>query len=162
MLTRSRTSSEKLSIWNDTLTLPCMEKNIQVSKPVLRYCFECFGSLSGLLEHCLDTVRQSIQCYGSATLIPTRWFDSLGHPYVDTDQIHTCRDIRVLREWANERSYPQQRNSIIIWRTTEPLSSISRQTLPQWIELMVSQNLSLMCKCAARFEKHIQTSLYQS
>ncbi|KAH8820166.1 hypothetical protein F5884DRAFT_849441 [Xylogone sp. PMI_703] len=55
------------------------------------------------LEHCLDTIRQSIQCYGSTNLVPTKFVDSLGHLYIDSEQIHACRDIRVLRKWVDER-----------------------------------------------------------
>ncbi|GAB1316887.1 hypothetical protein MFIFM68171_07097 [Madurella fahalii] len=38
--------------------------------------------------HCLELLRQSIQCYGSTTLIPTRFMEGLGHLYRDSDQKH--------------------------------------------------------------------------
>ncbi|RFU31169.1 hypothetical protein B7463_g5187, partial [Scytalidium lignicola] len=55
------------------------------------------------LEHCIDIIRQSIICYGSTTLIPTKYYRGIGHNYIDSNQVHTCRDIRELRNWVNER-----------------------------------------------------------
>ncbi|KAH8807614.1 hypothetical protein F5884DRAFT_880843 [Xylogone sp. PMI_703] len=54
-------------------------------------------------EHCLNVIRQSIQCYGSTTLIPTKYFDGLESNYIDSDQLHTCRSFRTLRNWVNMR-----------------------------------------------------------
>jgi hypothetical protein len=55
------------------------------------------------LEHCLDLLRQEVQCYGSTTLIPHKHFDGLERPYIDSDQIHTCRDFNTLRKFTAER-----------------------------------------------------------
>lgn len=46
-------------------------------------------------------------CHGSTALIPLRAFGGLGgwkRPYIDNDQVRTCRDFGMLREWVTERS----------------------------------------------------------
>ncbi|KAH8811617.1 hypothetical protein F5884DRAFT_749984 [Xylogone sp. PMI_703] len=55
------------------------------------------------LQHCIDIIRQSIICYGSTTLIPTKYYRGIGHNYIDSNQVHTCRDIGELRDWVRER-----------------------------------------------------------
>lgn len=37
------------------------------------------------------------------TLIPTRWFPGIDRNFIDSDQVHTCRNFDKLREWATER-----------------------------------------------------------
>jgi len=60
------------------------------------------------LEHCLDIIRQTIQCQGSTTMIPAKFFEGVGHIYIDANQVHTCRDIRALRQWADDRAPGRQ------------------------------------------------------
>ncbi|KUI64132.1 hypothetical protein VM1G_10894 [Cytospora mali] len=55
-------------------------------------------------EHCLDILRQSIQCYGSTTLIPTKFFEGLERNYIDSDQTHVCRDFNYLRDFVTSRA----------------------------------------------------------
>lgn len=55
-------------------------------------------------EHCLDSIRQHIQCYGSTTLIPTQWRPSAGRQYIDSNQEHVCRDFSYLRKFVQRRS----------------------------------------------------------
>lgn len=59
--------------------------------------------MTTLSEHCLDIIRQSVQCYGSTTLIPTKFMEGLRHNYIDSDQTHTCRSFNRLREWTTWR-----------------------------------------------------------
>ena len=54
-------------------------------------------------EHCLDILRQSIQCYGSTTLIPSQYMDGLQHQYIDSDQVHVCRSFTFLRDFVTAR-----------------------------------------------------------
>ncbi|KAI0905868.1 hypothetical protein F4823DRAFT_609400 [Ustulina deusta] len=53
--------------------------------------------------HCVDHLRQMIQCYSDMTIIPTRYFESVGHNYIDSNRPHTCRDFTKIREWASSR-----------------------------------------------------------
>ncbi|KAK7937206.1 Cyclochlorotine biosynthesis protein O [Apiospora aurea] len=55
------------------------------------------------VEHCLDILRQAVQCYGSTTLIPTRFFEGREHNYIDSDQTHVCRSFSHLRALSTAR-----------------------------------------------------------
>ncbi|KAF1924805.1 uncharacterized protein M421DRAFT_71617, partial [Didymella exigua CBS 183.55] len=55
------------------------------------------------LEHCVDIIRQSIQCHSDITPIPLRWFSSVNTTFIDSDQVHTCKNFQKVREWATER-----------------------------------------------------------
>ncbi|KXL44888.1 MAG: hypothetical protein FE78DRAFT_91107 [Acidomyces sp. 'richmondensis'] len=55
------------------------------------------------VDHCIDIIRQAVQCYGDLTPIPVRWFESAHRTFIDSDQIHTCRDFSKIRNWATER-----------------------------------------------------------
>lgn len=54
-------------------------------------------------EHCINHLRQMVQCYSDATPIPTRFFPGIGHNYVDSNRLHTCRDFGAIRKWTSER-----------------------------------------------------------
>ncbi|RDW76017.1 hypothetical protein BP5796_06838 [Coleophoma crateriformis] len=55
------------------------------------------------IEHCIDFIRQSLQC--SADMSPMLWFWSSDHnnPILKPDTTHTCRDWDAIHEWAKER-----------------------------------------------------------
>ncbi|KAK8013294.1 Cyclochlorotine biosynthesis protein O [Apiospora marii] len=55
------------------------------------------------VEHCLDILRQTVQCYGSTTLIPTRFREGKEHNYIDSDQTHVCRSFSALRALSTAR-----------------------------------------------------------
>ncbi|KAF2722586.1 hypothetical protein K431DRAFT_41535, partial [Polychaeton citri CBS 116435] len=55
------------------------------------------------IDHCLDIIRQAIQCKGDLTIIPTRWFDGIHKGFIDSDQTHTCRNFEKIREWTIRR-----------------------------------------------------------
>ena len=51
------------------------------------------------LDHCLDIIRQAIQCHGDLTPIPTRRFADGEHDhFIDSNQKHECRNIWTLRK----------------------------------------------------------------
>ena|SRR6266487_4187695 len=69
-------------------------------------------------DHCLDILRQHVQCCGSTTLIPTKFMEGIKRNYIDSDQIHTCRSFTFLRAWTTSRgiggdSYVERDMSII-------------------------------------------------
>lgn len=51
------------------------------------------------IDHCIDIIRQSIQCHADLTVIPTKWYDGLGRDFIDSDQTHTCRNFEKVRQW---------------------------------------------------------------
>ncbi len=55
------------------------------------------------LYHCIDHIRQWIMCSGDFTPIPTRWHPEKNSSYVDTDQVHTCRNFDAVANWVSKR-----------------------------------------------------------
>ncbi|KAK4550828.1 hypothetical protein LTR36_000408 [Oleoguttula mirabilis] len=53
--------------------------------------------------HCIDHLRQLAMCYSDLTPIPTQWFDGIGQNYINSSQVHTCRNFWDVRDWATER-----------------------------------------------------------
>ena len=58
-----------------------------------------------VVDHCLDAIRQYIQCAGITTLIPTKWREGAQRNYIDSDQVHTCRSFTYLRDFATKRRW---------------------------------------------------------
>lgn len=54
-------------------------------------------------RHCIEQLRQYIMCSGDVTLIPTKFYPGLGRNYIDSDQLHTCRNFGKLQEWMVDR-----------------------------------------------------------
>jgi hypothetical protein len=43
-------------------------------------------------------------CFGSTTLIPTKFSFPLRHNYIDSDQEHICRSFTFLRDYTTSRA----------------------------------------------------------
>ncbi|KAK5994231.1 hypothetical protein PT974_07674 [Cladobotryum mycophilum] len=52
------------------------------------------------IDHCLDHIRQSIECSSDITPVTWSWSDALQLPTSSTDLPHTCRSHSHLRDWA--------------------------------------------------------------
>jgi hypothetical protein len=62
------------------------------------------------LDHCINHLRQIVQCHSDMTHLPVVWVDIKGHPnggraIPDFDQVHTCREFTALREWSTEHDH---------------------------------------------------------
>ncbi|KAF2210011.1 hypothetical protein CERZMDRAFT_13606, partial [Cercospora zeae-maydis SCOH1-5] len=55
------------------------------------------------LDHCIDMIRQTIQCFGDLSPVPHRWWPGLGKPFIYPTQMHTCRNFTKIRAWASQR-----------------------------------------------------------
>lgn len=55
------------------------------------------------LDHCIDHLRQLVQCQGDITPIPTRYREGIGLNYIDSDRWHTCRDWSSITQWVEKR-----------------------------------------------------------
>lgn len=54
------------------------------------------------LEHCMDLIRQSIQCAGDFS--PSPFYSKGGVPvFVGKGAEHTCRKTSAIRNWINKR-----------------------------------------------------------
>lgn len=56
-------------------------------------------------EHCIDWLRQYIQCNADTTIIPFFWGDNQGSPLASDKAKHTCVAWEPLEHWAAERSF---------------------------------------------------------
>ncbi|CAK43888.1 hypothetical protein M747DRAFT_356016 [Aspergillus niger ATCC 13496] len=57
------------------------------------------------LEHCLDWLRQHIQCHADPTFIPIHWTTNDASPVASDDGNHQCADWSQVEEWMAERSF---------------------------------------------------------
>ncbi|PVH82565.1 hypothetical protein DL98DRAFT_586552 [Cadophora sp. DSE1049] len=56
------------------------------------------------VEHCIEQLRQNIQCAGDLTPVPLRPFGEEPHKnLIGTPQVHTCRDWEIFRNWYTNR-----------------------------------------------------------
>jgi hypothetical protein len=57
------------------------------------------------IEHCIDTIRQSIMCTSDLTPIPEAYtdFKPNGHLEPIFQIEHTCRDYSAIQKWAKGR-----------------------------------------------------------
>lgn len=55
-----------------------------------------------LPDHCLNHLRQIIQCHMDLTPVRTLYFPEMNTEVGDFDQVHTCRDFGRLREYMDE------------------------------------------------------------
>ncbi|KAK8915307.1 hypothetical protein VCV18_010853 [Metarhizium anisopliae] len=56
-----------------------------------------------LIDHCIDSLRQSLMCAGDMTLIKTFWIEKRHRMMADFDNIHMCRDFDALKRWMRTR-----------------------------------------------------------
>lgn len=76
------------------------------------------------LDHCLDIIRQAIQCHGDLTPIPTRRFADGEHDhFIDSNQKHECRNIWTLRKLPDSNI----RTRKMLTRTTRQVSGETKE-----------------------------------
>lgn len=60
-------------------------------------------------DHCIDQLRQVLQCHGDMTMNGAIYYEGAQKAFVDTEDTHTCRNFSKLREWANARTRLQSK-----------------------------------------------------
>ena len=62
---------------------------------------ELFGPLH--LNHCVDSIRQSLMCNSDISVIVWQWdkYTAMSKPVGNV--VHTCRNFERIRDWAFER-----------------------------------------------------------
>jgi hypothetical protein len=55
------------------------------------------------LDHCINYILQMLMCSIDFTPIPILFYKGIDRDFVDSDQVHTCRDWAQLRSWIHER-----------------------------------------------------------
>jgi hypothetical protein len=56
------------------------------------------------IEHCLDFLRQLVQCTSDLTPIPLVYSIGAGMEVPDFEQIHTCRNFDTIHQWAMKQN----------------------------------------------------------
>ncbi|KAI9683739.1 MAG: hypothetical protein M1822_005929 [Bathelium mastoideum] len=59
--------------------------------------------IEGHLEHCVETLRQTIMCHGDISLLTYNWVEGREMPYPNFNTIHTCKKWDRLTEWNMKR-----------------------------------------------------------
>jgi len=54
-------------------------------------------------DHCIETLRETIQCNMDMTPVPHIWSEGKGMFLAQTMLKHTCRDFDALVEWQDNR-----------------------------------------------------------
>ncbi|RAH46182.1 oxidase ustYa family protein [Aspergillus brunneoviolaceus CBS 621.78] len=55
------------------------------------------------VDHCIETLRQEIQCAGDLTPVPKVWNEHAGQLLADIEATHTCRKFERILEWTESR-----------------------------------------------------------
>ncbi|KAK0378842.1 hypothetical protein CLIM01_03813 [Colletotrichum limetticola] len=58
------------------------------------------------VDHCLDYLRQTVQCHGDLTPMVFSWSDDAGRVVADWKEPHTCRNFNRVRSWAEDHFRP--------------------------------------------------------
>ncbi|EMR64860.1 hypothetical protein UCREL1_8172 [Eutypa lata UCREL1] len=59
--------------------------------------------VEGHLEHCVETLRQTLMCHGDITLLTYNWVEGREMPYPNFNTLHTCKKWDKLIEWNMHR-----------------------------------------------------------
>jgi hypothetical protein len=54
------------------------------------------------IDHCIDTIRQSLMCAVDVTPLPFVWVERDQRVKEVAAVIHTCRDFDAIKDWAQE------------------------------------------------------------
>lgn len=58
------------------------------------------------MDHCIDSIRQSLMCSSDITPLPYAWWPKYQLVLPVAAAQHTCRDFDAIRDWARERRAP--------------------------------------------------------
>lgn len=64
------------------------------------------------LDHCIDAIRQYIQCHMDLTPINLVWSKNKGGVLPEFRQVHTCRSYREAHEWVLRRNIANYQSGI--------------------------------------------------
>ncbi|KAK4553050.1 hypothetical protein LTR86_009974 [Recurvomyces mirabilis] len=52
------------------------------------------------VDHCIDYIRQTIECRSDLTPMKLYYSEAAGRMMVDFEDNHTCRDFEAVKDWA--------------------------------------------------------------
>ena len=51
-------------------------------------------------DHCIDMIRQSLQCHADISLVPFQWKPTMQAPWPNFSTMHQCRNFEKIQEWG--------------------------------------------------------------
>lgn len=79
---------------------------MHVGKPCFFLKLQKTVRLITALDHCLDYLRQTVQCHGDLTPMVFSWSEDAGRVVADWKEPHTCRNFNRVRSWAEDHFRP--------------------------------------------------------
>ncbi|TDZ21045.1 Cyclochlorotine biosynthesis protein O [Colletotrichum orbiculare MAFF 240422] len=63
-------------------------------------------ALRNHLDHCVDILRQNLQCTSDLGVLTYAWVDGRDDPWPDFSTQHKCRNFEKVVDWGNKRTVP--------------------------------------------------------
>ncbi|KAF7372819.1 hypothetical protein MSAN_00487900 [Mycena sanguinolenta] len=60
------------------------------------------------VRHCIGAIRQALMCSADTTPVIWQWSEKLQEAEQRDDVVHVCRDYHRIRDWASERTVPDE------------------------------------------------------
>ncbi|KAJ5772116.1 hypothetical protein N7520_002645 [Penicillium odoratum] len=93
--------------------LHCLNKLRKASHPDYYndYDGESYDYWRQHLDHCIDSLRQTLMCNGDISLVTVDWIEARNRTVPDLDNLHTCRNFSKLQEWALRHNAEEHPNN---------------------------------------------------
>ncbi|KAH8677622.1 hypothetical protein BX600DRAFT_545367 [Xylariales sp. PMI_506] len=65
-------------------------------------------------DHCIEIIRQSIQCHSDTSLFTMHWSEGEPEPQADFTQEHACIDFAAINAWAQERRIDASKPGLLV------------------------------------------------
>ncbi|KJK77116.1 hypothetical protein H634G_07537 [Metarhizium anisopliae BRIP 53293] len=56
------------------------------------------------IDHCVESLRQSIMCHSDTSLITYKWLESKKITELELEVVHMCRNFDKIQDWASQRT----------------------------------------------------------
>lgn len=66
------------------------------------------------VDHCIDTLRQTLMCHGDIALHTFDWIPGRRIPWPNFNVVHECRNFEAIYDWAEKNSVPTLAGNVLI------------------------------------------------
>ena len=66
------------------------------------------------VDHCIDTLRQTLMCHGDIALHTFDWIPDYRRPWPNFNVVHECRNFEAIYDWAEKHSVPTLAGNVLI------------------------------------------------
>ena len=66
------------------------------------------------VDHCIDTLRQTLMCHGDIALHTFDWIPDYRRPWPNFNVVHECRNFDAIYDWAEKHSVPTLAGNVLI------------------------------------------------